>query len=642
MARFHKNSVSPDGQTEPFEVKCLLDLPTGQPIGRILLDQNAINAKGLVDALMESDRLGTPLPQVLQAEGFADPDDILVAQSTHLGVRLFRRNDTPSDHECTRLLSLDFCLNHSILPWQRDGETLVIATARPDRFDALVPHLPKELGDVKMALCSEADIHAEIASQHSFSMIKQAETIAPSDVSCRDIGRGTKSGRIFAAATALTAIAVLAFIPNLFFALGGLLAVLSMLALQSLRIAAWIATWNTRAETHRIPAAYDLPDITIMVALFREEHIAETLVHRLTQIDYPKSRLEVLLVLEENDEQTQTLLDQTPLPQWIKPIRVPQYTIQTKPRALNYALRFARGEIIGIYDAEDAPARNQLLKVAAQFAASPAKVACLQGMLDFYNPKSNWLARCFTIEYASWFRVVLPGLARLGLAVPLGGTTVFMRRSALQAVGCWDAHNVTEDAELGIRLARKGYRTEILHSVTREEANNKTWPWIKQRSRWMKGYALTWWCHSRRPAKLIRDLGPRKFWGFQLLFLGTLMQFFLAPFLWSFWIVLLGLPHPVTAIMPGQLMIWMMGLMLCSEAASLIVFYAGLSRSTHRRLLPYVPTLFAYFPLGCIALYKALIEILHKPFYWDKTIHGISEPDKHIADIQSDEAQPTS
>ena len=201
---------------------------------------------------------------------------------------------------------------------------------------------------------------------------------------------------------------------------------------------------------------------------------------------------------------------------------------------MNYGLNFARGSIVGVYDAEDAPEPDQILKVARKFLEVPSDVACLQGVLDFYNAHNTWLTRCFTIDYAIWFRLVLPGLVRLGLPIPLGGTTVFFRRSALEAFGRWDAHNVTEDADLGVRLARRGYRCDFVQSVTEEEATHTVRAWIRQRSRWIKGYAMTWAVHMRDPLSLLGELGPLRFLAIQILFLGTLSQFLLAPLLWSF------------------------------------------------------------------------------------------------------------
>jgi len=218
-------------------------------------------------------------------------------------------------------------------------------------------------------------------------------------------------------------------------------------------------------------------------------------------------------VLEDNDTTTRKALCRTSLLTWMRSIVVPEGTLRTKPRALNYALDFARGSIVGVYDAEDSPDPNQLRIVAATFANAGPQVVCLQGILDYYNSGANWLTRCFTIEYASWFRVVLPGYARMGLVVPLGGTTLFFRHDILEKLGGWDAHNVTEDADLGLRLARAGYETVFIPSVTQEEANGRFWPWVKQRSRWLKGYAITYCVHMRDPGRLWRDLGPwRFFW----------------------------------------------------------------------------------------------------------------------------------
>jgi cellulose synthase/poly-beta-1,6-N-acetylglucosamine synthase-like glycosyltransferase len=200
-------------------------------------------------------------------------------------------------------------------------------------------------------------------------------------------------------------------------------------------------------------------------------------------------------------------------------------------------------------------------------------------------------------------------------------------------VGGWDAHNVTEDADLGMLLARRGYRTDVIPTVTREEANNRAWPWIRQRSRWLKGYAITWWVHSRRPRALWRDLGPWRFLGVQALFLTTLAQFVLAPVLWSFWLILLGLPHPLDGVLTDESRRVLIGAFLSAEAVSLAFGILALARSPHRRLIPWVPTLFLYFPLGTFAIYKALWEVLRKPFYWDKTDHGHSAPDGPGADL---------
>ena len=253
-----------------------------------------------------------------------------------------------------------------------------------------------------------------------------------------------------------------------------------------------------------------------------------------------------MLVLEQHDTVTRDTIARTELPSWISVIEVPSANrLTTKPRALNYALDFCRGSIIGVWDAEDAPEPDQIEKVVTSFQDAPESVACLQGVLDYYNPKTNWISRCFTIEYATWWRMILPGVAQLGLVIPLGGTTLFFRRNILEKLCGWDAHNMTEDADLGIRLARHGYVTELIPTVTFEEANCRAWPWVKQRSRWLKGFAITWLVHMRARRALLRDLGFIQFMGVQTLLLATFAQFAFAPLLWSFWITLAGFEHPV-------------------------------------------------------------------------------------------------
>ena len=405
-------------------------------------------------------------------------------------------------------------------------------------------------------------------------------------------------------------------------------AVVTLAATTALKVAAAAATLTKKDRQKRKPAftglsLAQLPRISILVPLYKETNIAEHLIERLQKLNYPRERLEVILVTESDDLTTKDTLAQVNLPSWMRQLVVPAGRVKTKPRALNYALDHCQGTVVGVYDAEDAPDPDQLLTVAAHFATASPDVACLQGRLDYYNPRENWLSRCFTMEYAAWFRVVLPGLARLGLPVPLGGTTLFFRRAVLLALGGWDAHNVTEDADLGLRLARKGYRTELCDTVTYEEANCRTWPWVKQRSRWLKGYAITYAVHMRNPRALLRDLGPWGFFGVQLLFAGTLSQFLLAPLLWSFWLILFGFGHPLSDSLAHSTILALSIGFFTAEIIGLAVTWLGLVRTNHSHLYAWAPTLHLYFPLGAIAAYKGFYELFGSPFYWDKTTHGV-------------------
>lgn len=220
--------------------------------------------------------------------------------------------------------------------------------------------------------------------------------------------------------------------------------------------------------------------------------------------------------------------------------------------------------------------------------------------------------------------MILPGVARLGLVIPLGGTTLFFRRSILEKLHGWDAHNVTEDADLGIRLARHGYVTELVPTVTYEEANCRAWPWVKQRSRWLKGFAITWLVHMRAPAALMRDLGFVRFWGVQTLLFATFAQFALAPLLWSFWITLAGFEHPVAATLGISAAYTMAWIFIVTEVVNLSIAMVAVSGPQHRHLLIYVLTLPLYFPMGALAAYKAIKEMIFAPYYWDKTEHGVT------------------
>jgi cellulose synthase/poly-beta-1,6-N-acetylglucosamine synthase-like glycosyltransferase len=417
------------------------------------------------------------------------------------------------------------------------------------------------------------------------------------------------------------------------FSPGALLTVLTFAALLAMVLTTALTATALLAALRRSdpPAAPEtaladfgpLPRVSIIVALYREANIAARLVQRLGRIDYPRDRLEILVVLEDDDHQTRETLLDTGLPPWMRLLTVPGGTLKTKPRALNYALPFCRGSIIGVYDAEDAPDPDQIKTVARRFAATGPRVACLQGVLDFYNPTRNWLSRAFTVEYAIWFRVVLPGLSRLGLPVPLGGTTLFFRRSALEAIGGWDAHNVTEDADLGLRLARHGYRTEILASVTREEATCRPWPWVRQRSRWIKGYMMTWRVHIRRPRLLWRALGAKGFIAFNILFLGSIAQAALFPALVLLWAMSLGFPHPLLPLLPAGSTLTLIGLGLLCEAVRLAVAVSALRAQGRHLPLTWVFLPHLVQPLACLAACKALCELIRRPFYWDKTQHGL-------------------
>jgi cellulose synthase/poly-beta-1,6-N-acetylglucosamine synthase-like glycosyltransferase len=380
-----------------------------------------------------------------------------------------------------------------------------------------------------------------------------------------------------------------------------------------------------REEVPPIPDA-ELPTYSVLVPLFREISVLPDLIDAMSDLDYPTGLLDILLVIEDADLEMQAALIGMDLPGHFRVVVVPDSGPRTKPKALNYALASARGEFIVVFDAEDRPDIDQLRKAAACFRASPPEVACVQARLNIYNAQESWISRQFAIEYSALFDAILPSLERYGFPIPLGGTSNHFSRQALQDMGGWDPFNVTEDADLGIRLARRGRTTLILESTTWEEAPVFLKQWFRQRTRWLKGWMQTWLVHMRRPVRLISDLGAWQFAGLQIVMGGILLSALVHPFFYVFSATeALGLrmPLPDGAIGNGLLWAGWITLVLGFGAAALVGMIAA-----HRRrqsltwsfmLLP------AYWLLISAAAYRALWQLWRDPYYWEKTPHGVSK-----------------
>ncbi len=605
-------------------------------LGAILVAQGALSAEDLAEAIDLQHREEARFGDILLARGMVTEADLYRGLAQQYRCVVADLAAEPPDTRLIDALGAEVCIRRGIVPWKRVGGATVVICSRPAEFPDFARWLPESFGPVRLAVAPERDIQSALIGARHRALAGRAETRVAAAESCRSwqIGPTWRFGAaVLASITALTLLA-----PVLSFALLTAWAALTLTVNTGLKVgAAVLYHRDRRARAAQAPAAQApaadvlrLPTVSILVPLYREREIAGRLVRRLAQIDYPRELLDICLIVEADDTMTRAALAGADLPHWMRQVTVPQGAVRTKPRALNFALDFCRGSIIGVYDAEDAPEPSQIHKVVRRFAERGLSLACLQGVLDFYNPRENWLARAFAIEYAAWFRITLPGLEKMGFAVPLGGTTLFFRRAALEELGGWDAHNVTEDADLGIRLARHGYRTELIDTVTKEEANCRPWPWVKQRSRWIKGYAMTWGVHMRDPRRLLVELGPRKFLGVQFLFLGTLSQFLLAPLLWSFWLLAFGLPHPLQGVLPPAAFWTLGGIFALSELLTIVVGMMAVADDEHRFLMKWVPTLHVYWPLASVAAIKGVIEIATDPFYWDKTSHGHLHRDHDI------------
>ena len=362
----------------------------------------------------------------------------------------------------------------------------------------------------------------------------------------------------------------------------------------------------------------DLPVYTILAPLYDEPEIVPQLIEALSDLDYPPDLLDIKLLLEEDDARTLAAIQTFNLPPYFELLHVPALAPRTKPKACNYGLAFARGEFTVIYDAEDIPDPDQLRRAVAKFARSGPETACLQARLNFYNQRDNWLTRQFTLEYSMWFDLLLPGLKRLGLPIPLGGTSNHFRTDVLRAIGGWDPYNVTEDADLGLRLARRGYRCSILNSTTYEEANSETFNWLRQRSRWQKGYMMTWLVHMRHPIWLARQLGLWRTLGFHLFFGGTVLLAICTPLALPLLLsgLILSLDPMLKLLKFGTLIGGFATLLSCAIAGALCRGNYDLVKDVWRT--PF------YWLLTMAANIRAVWQLFQCPFYWEKTRHGLN------------------
>jgi glycosyltransferase XagB len=377
-------------------------------------------------------------------------------------------------------------------------------------------------------------------------------------------------------------------------------------------------------EQARAIPDHDLPVYTVLVPAFREPEVIGQMICVLRGLEYPRERLDIKLLLEEDDHETIAAARASGLGKGIEIVRVPFAQPRTKPKACNYGLSAARGELVTIFDAEDRPEPLQLRRAVAAFRRLDPSVVCLQAKLSYHNAEQNLITRWFTIEYATWFSMLLPALAQSGGPVPLGGTSMHIKRAILELVGAWDPHNVTEDADLGVRLYRMGFRTAPLDSTTYEEANSDFVNWVKQRSRWYKGYLQTWLVHMRQPLRLRRELGTRRFLGFNLIVGATPFIALINPFFWLLTILwFLGKPAFIQALFPPW--VYFPG-MLCMIFGNFASFYLALigARMTGRiGFLGAVLLSPIYRAMMSIAAIKAFLQLVTAPSFWEKTTHGL-------------------
>ena len=520
---------------------------------------------------------------------------------------------------------LDLAFRSKIVPLVvLPGLKLHVACGSPALEEALVQDLKV------VAYAESADLIAAARAVHGAALLSEATRgLARRQPEASASRRMTPAQIYWSLALAAATVAAVLWLPfQAVWSLASILSGIFFLGVVALRVLCLMPPLpQTIIRPPPLPDQV-LPVYSVLVPLFRETSVLGQLLNALTRLDYPAHRLDIKLILEEEDMIMQRALAGIRLPPQFDIIVVPAGKPQTKPRALNYALQFCRGELLTIYDAEDQPEPDQLRKAAECFAVSSPDLACIQAQLAFYNINENWLTRNFTIEYAVLFGVLLPVLANHRLPLLLGGTSNHFRTVALRQVGAWDPYNVTEDADLGLRLSRNGYDTATLDSVTYEEANTRLLNWMKQRARWLKGFLATWLVHMRSPRRFYREVGPAGFWVAQAMTLGVFASALLHPLCLVATLVIYA-AYPVMPSGAGLFQVTIAGLNLFIFAAGYAVTIIASKRALRLRGIKgwagTLATMPAYWLLMSCAAWYALWQFFVAPFHWNKTEHGISK-----------------
>ncbi|PPK93736.1 hypothetical protein CLV92_10912 [Kineococcus xinjiangensis] len=605
-------------------------------LGEVLLERRLVEPELLESALRQHRRVGTPLGTVLLAREAITRRDLYSALADVWQSELVYVDPQDIDPALPPRFDPALLAEQGWVPLRvetgEDGRTTAVVAASGRPCDQVEEHVRAVLGvdAVRQFVTTDWDVHRALRvawrNQLIESAVNSLRERSPELSASRVVTRpqvlvlllllaATVAGLLlWPSATVLVLVAAL----NVAFA-GS---VFAKLLIGLAGIASEDVPREPESAGERIPDE-DLPMYTILVPAYKEASVVSTLMHNLATLDYPREKLEILLLLEEDDPETfEAALAAAP-PEIVRVLVLPDSTPKTKPRACNIGLAFAQGELVVIFDAEDRPDPDQLRKAVAAFRDGGDDLVCVQAALNYFNADENLLTRMFTLEYSAWFDNTLPGLDRLGLPIPLGGTSNHFRVEPLRELGGWDPYNVTEDADLGIRSAARGGRVAVIRSTTFEEANVAVGNWIRQRSRWIKGYMQTCLVHTRNPVRLVRTIGVWKSLGFLLLIGGTPLSFLAGPPLWALFLVSLFFPSVLGGLPEWVQVVALVNLAVGNAAVVFFHLLAVFARGNYR-LAPFALLAPLYWVLHSVASYKALWQLVSKPFYWEKTTHGLS------------------
>jgi glycosyltransferase XagB len=602
---------------------------------------------------------GFPIPETepgaLAALGFSKPllaaaQERARSNGTSMEAELLRSGDVREEAyygAVARLLRLPFI--DEIEPGLvQDGEMLDSQLARPTMVRIAHRHRPPQIAIVPEA-ARLAELAAALAAMPLLGRdlavttpgaVRRAVWAAGSERRARETTNGLFETRplfsarvvlsgeqgFLAGALAAATIAALLIAPMPTLLLLHVILSFTYLASLALRLTALARKMRQPSAPERMEMPNGpLPRYTVMVALYREAAIVGQLAASLDRLDWPRALIDIKLVCEADDVETIAALKALDLGPQFEIVAVPPIGPRTKPKALTYTLASARGEFLAVYDAEDRPHPQQLRQAYAKFRQGPPELACLQAPLIIANARQSWISALFSLEYSALFRGVLPMLGEQRMPLPLGGTSNHFRTAILRDTGGWDPFNVTEDADLGLRLYRMGYRSDVLTRQTLEDAPVELRVWMAQRARWFKGWLQTWLVLMRSPWRLMREMGIVPFMIFQLMVGGMLVSALLHPLIFVFlWLGASAmLEAPVADLPMATLSLFVMDFV--NIIGSYLIFLGlgvGSMIDHEKRLLGwrwvFVPF---YWLMISAASWRAVFELKTKPFHWNKTPH---------------------
>jgi cellulose synthase/poly-beta-1,6-N-acetylglucosamine synthase-like glycosyltransferase len=599
---------------------------------RMLTRSGLVDEDQLRTAMLEYSRTGDPLGDILVSHGAITEDVLVAALSEIHQLQRVGLTDFEPDLEVARALPEPLAQELQVIPVARTAGEYLVAVPRPLPREDLA-RVEEALGrPARQLLANRTDldqlvqrVHAHLYADVAVKLVMETRP----EESAHVVFSPSQKAFGVCAAILVVLLGVVWPMPTLI----GLVALCSVayLAVSVYRFRLTFRALGTHLEydvTDDEIAALDertLPIYTILVPLYKEAGIVPRLVRDMNALDYPRTRLDVKLLCEEDDDETIAKIRSMNLPPHFHLVVVPDSLPKTKPKACNYGLQLSKGKYCVIFDAEDRPDPDQLKKAYITFQRVDRNIACVQAKLNHFNQDQNMLTAWFANEYSMHFELILPAMGASEAPIPLGGTSNHFVTSTLRELGGWDPFNVTEDADLGIRLHREGYRTAMIDSTTLEEANSVVPNWIRQRSRWNKGYYQTWLVHMRNPFRLLAQTGVRGFVSFNLT-MGSAFVLLLNPIFWAlttlYFVTQAGF---IEQLFPSVIFYVASAMLFVGNFVFIYLNVAGSLQRGEFSITGIALLSPLYWGLMSLAAWKGFIQLFTNPFYWEKTEHGLDE-----------------